>query len=102
MIHNEMAPFKSAASQARSSHQYKNLKIKVLKYNADIFFNRQCLSKKDYSKLCEHKGTDYVPSFTLKKKKTKPPELKTKSSFYIRARYNPVVIKYLVFACVVY
>jgi len=32
--------------QARSIHQYKNLKIKVLKCCADIFFNRQCLTKK--------------------------------------------------------
>ena len=86
MIHNEMAPFKSAASQARSSHQYKNLKIKVLKYNADIFFNRQCLSKKDYSKLCEHKGTDYVPSFTLKKKKNQTTRIKDEIKFLYKSQ----------------
>jgi len=37
-----MAALKFIASQARSIHQYKNLKIKVLKCCADIFFNRQC------------------------------------------------------------
>ena len=37
---------KFIASQARSIHQYKNLKIKVLKSCADIFFNRQCLITK--------------------------------------------------------
>jgi hypothetical protein len=41
-----MATFIFAASQARSIYQYKRLKIKVLKCNADIFFNRHCLSKK--------------------------------------------------------
>jgi len=41
-----MAPFKFTASQARSVHLYNKLKIKLLKYNADIFFNKQCLSKK--------------------------------------------------------
>ena len=49
-----MAPFKFAGSQARSIHQYKNLRIKVLKCNANIFFNRQCLSRKiipDYANI---------------------------------------------------
>jgi len=41
-----MASLKFIASQARSIHQYKNLKIKVLKCCADIFFNRRCLTKK--------------------------------------------------------
>ena len=36
-----MASLKFIASQARSIHQYKNLKAKVLKRCADIFFNRQ-------------------------------------------------------------
>ena len=45
-MHNGMAPFKFAASEARSVHQYKKLKIKLLKCNADIFFNKHCLSKK--------------------------------------------------------
>jgi len=33
--------FKFKASQARSIYRYKKLKIKVLNYNADIFFNKQ-------------------------------------------------------------
>jgi hypothetical protein len=45
-MHNGMASFTFTASQARSIHQYKKLKIKVLKCNADILFNKQCLSKK--------------------------------------------------------
>jgi len=38
--------FKTKASQACSIYHYKKLKIKVLKYNANIFFNKQCLTKK--------------------------------------------------------
>ena len=38
--------FKFTASQARSIYHYKKLKIKVLKCNADIYFNKQCLAKK--------------------------------------------------------
>jgi len=45
-MHNGMASLKYIASQARSIHQYKKLKIKILKCCADIFFNRQCLTKK--------------------------------------------------------
>ena len=41
-----MASFKFKASHARSTHHYKKLKIKVLKCNADIFSNKQCLIKK--------------------------------------------------------
>jgi len=43
-----MASFKLKlkASQARSVYQYKKLRIKVLNCNADIFFNKQCLTKK--------------------------------------------------------
>jgi len=46
-MHNGMTSFKFKikASQAHSIYHYK-LKIKVLKYNADIFFNKQCLTKK--------------------------------------------------------
>ena len=41
-----MASLKFTAGQARSIHQYKNLKIKVLKCCDDIFFNCQCLTKR--------------------------------------------------------
>ena len=44
----ETTKFKFIASQARSiyHYHYKKLKIKVLKCNADIYFNKQCLAKK--------------------------------------------------------
>jgi len=40
-ITSNLVSLKFIASQARSIHQYKNLKGKVLKHCADIFFNRQ-------------------------------------------------------------
>jgi len=42
----ETIQFKFKATQARSIYHYKKLKIRVLKRNADIFFNKQCLTKK--------------------------------------------------------
>jgi len=40
-----MESIKFLASQAKSIYQYKSLRFKILKCNADIFFNRQCLAK---------------------------------------------------------
>jgi len=36
---------KFLASQTKSIYHYKRLRTKVLKCNADIFFNKQCLTK---------------------------------------------------------
>jgi len=50
----EAVQFNFKASQARSICHYKRLKIKVLKCNADIYFNKQCLIKKivpNYAKI---------------------------------------------------
>ena len=38
-----MAPIKFVAIQTHSIYQYMNVKSKVLKCWADIYFNRQCL-----------------------------------------------------------
>jgi len=40
-----MESIKFLASQAKPFTQYKSLRFKILKCNADIFFNRQCLAK---------------------------------------------------------
>jgi len=40
-----MEGIKFIASQAKSIYLYKSLRSKILKCNADIFFNRQCLAK---------------------------------------------------------
>jgi len=36
---------KFVASQAKSMQHYKSLRSKILKCNANIYFNRQCLTK---------------------------------------------------------
>ena len=41
-----MAPIKLLASLAHSVNTYKNLRTKVMKCCANIYFNRQCLDKK--------------------------------------------------------
>ena len=41
-----VASVKMIASQARTIFQYKNTRIKVLKYCANIYFNKQCLAKR--------------------------------------------------------
>ena len=41
-----MASIKILASKAKSINLYKNLRIKVTKWCANIYFNRQCLIKK--------------------------------------------------------
>jgi len=38
--------FRFAAGQTLSIYHYERLKTEVLKINADIFFNKQCLFKK--------------------------------------------------------
>ena len=40
-----MEGIKFIASQAKSIHYYKSLRSKILKCNANIFFNKQCLAK---------------------------------------------------------
>ena len=41
----ENIKFNFIPSQAKSIYQYKSLRTKVLKCNANIMFNKQCLSK---------------------------------------------------------
>ena len=61
-MHNGMASFKFKikASQARSIYHNKKLKIKVLKHNAHIFFNKQCLAKKLFQIIVQHKQWDPI------------------------------------------
>ena len=42
----ETIKFKFIASQPSSIYHYKKLEIKVLKCNADIYFNKKCVAKK--------------------------------------------------------
>jgi hypothetical protein len=45
--HNGMDHIKIiSASQAQSINKYKNIRIKVMKCGANIYFNQQCLVRK--------------------------------------------------------
>jgi len=44
-MENARTTIKFLASQAKSIHRYKSLRSKILKCNANIYFNRQCLVK---------------------------------------------------------
>jgi hypothetical protein len=44
--HSGMAPIKFIASQAHTINQYKNISTKAIKCCTNIYFNRQCLTKK--------------------------------------------------------
>jgi len=44
-MENAKTTIKFVASQAKSMHHYKSLTSKILKYNSNIYFNRQCLTK---------------------------------------------------------
>jgi len=68
----EIVQFRYVAVQVHSVYLYERLKIKVLKCNADIFFNKQCLFKK------------IVPKYAnMKFPTTSPAALRTKSTYGI-------------------
>jgi len=55
--------------QAHSIYQYKSIRTKILKCNADIFFNRQCLTKNIVPKYANTKVpiTSKAPHTTQKR-----------------------------------
>jgi len=57
-----MDNIKFIASQAKHIYQYKSLKSKILKCNANIFFNKQCLAKNLIPKYADIKipGSHHV------------------------------------------
>ena len=54
-ILNLITGVKFLAGQAKSTYHYKNISSKILKCNADVFFNRQCLAKNIIPKYCNIK-----------------------------------------------
>jgi len=81
-----MAHFKFATSQARSIHQYKNLKIKVLKCNADIFFNRQCLTEKIIPNYANLNVPITSPASHITKNKIQTTRLKDEIKFLYKKK----------------
>jgi hypothetical protein len=58
MVNNK---FKFIASQATTINLYRNTRSKLLKCNANIYFNKQCLAKKVIPKYARLKFTNTSP-----------------------------------------
>ena len=82
----EAIKFKFNASQARSIYSYKKLKIKVLKCNADIYFNKQYLTKKIVPKYAKLRSLTRRQPHKKLKIKPKLPVSKRKSNSYTRKK----------------
>ena len=83
-----MASVKFTVSQARSIYQYKNLKVKVLKCCADIFFNRQCLTKKIIPNYANIKVPVTYPASRITQNKIHNIRLKDEIKFLHRKKKN--------------
>jgi len=57
-----MTSFKLLASQAQSINQYKNLRTKVAKCCANIYFNKQCLYNNVIPKYAQLKVPNTSPA----------------------------------------
>jgi hypothetical protein len=64
-----MAPIKNLASQGHSVKLYKNLRTKVMKCCANIYFNRQCLNKNVIPKYGNIKVPYMSPATAITQKK---------------------------------
>jgi predicted RNase H-like nuclease (RuvC/YqgF family) len=76
-----MAPIKTLASQAKSINSYKNLRTKVMKCCANIYFTRQCLIKKVIPKYAKIKIPYTSPATNITQKKTQIMRLKDEIKF---------------------
>ena len=68
-----MENFKFIAGQASSITHYKNKSFKLLKYCANIYFNKQCLAKKIIPNYAKIKVQNTSPAAKLTSKKHKLP-----------------------------
>jgi len=95
-----MGNIKFIASQARSIYQYASIRTKILKCNADIFFNKQCLTKNIVPKyanlkapvtskaayatknrICSIRIKDEIRVLYMKKDKLNPPKKTLPNTF---------------------
>jgi len=86
--HFRMANTKFIASQAKSINLYKNMRSKLLKYCAIIYFNKQCLAKRVIPKYANIKfqNTSPVAQFTSKKAEIK--RIKDEIKFLYKKKEN--------------
>jgi hypothetical protein len=69
------------ASQARSIHQYKNVKRKILICNANIYFNHQCIQRNITPKYAHIKIPNTSPAASYTKKKPQMQRIKDEIKF---------------------
>ena len=78
--------FKVTASQTRSICHYKKLEIKVLKCNADIYFNKQCLTKKIVPKYANIRVPNTSPAAHKTQSKAQITQIKEEIKFLYKKK----------------
>ena len=81
-----MAPIKILASQAQSISLYKDVRTKVMKCCANIYFNQQCLIKKVIPKYANIKITYTSPATNVTQKKRHTIWLKDEIKFLYKKK----------------
>jgi len=80
-----MAAIKILASEAQSINLYRNIRTKVMKCCANIYFNWQCLIKKVIPKYANIQIPHTSPATDITQKKIQS-DKKMKSNSYIRKK----------------
>jgi len=81
-----MASIKFIASEARTIFQYKNTRTKVLKCCANIYFNKQCLSKKFIPNYANVKLLNTSPAAHITQKKVHIMRIKDEIKFLYKKK----------------
>jgi len=93
-----MAPIKILASQARLINLHKNLRTKVMKYCANICFNRQCINRKAIPNYANVKLSHTSPAANVSLNKIEKIRVKDELKFL----YKPsLYIKQYIICCVI-
>jgi hypothetical protein len=70
MQHNGIDHIKIIARQAYSINVYKNIRTKIMKCGANIYFNQQCLIRKIIPKYAKLNVPNTSPASKMTKKKS--------------------------------
>jgi len=82
MEHIGTSKVKLIASQARTVNLYKNLRSKLLKCCANIYFNKQCLRKKIVPKYVNIKVANTFPAAQTTMKKGQLIRIKETTKYF--------------------
>ena len=86
--HNGMAPIKFDACQAHSINQYRNIRTKIIKCCANIYFNQQCLIRKVIPNYAKFKIPYTYPASQVTQKKIHIIRIKNKIKFLHKKNRN--------------